>query len=169
MSKFRFSLIFTILAALGLSTASAEPFSVGGFVFKPGEDWTAQQPTSSMRKAELVFDGSGDDDPIAVFFAFPPSGVQANIDRWKGQFDGGPTEEKVEKLADNATIVELSGTYLDGPPFGGNKTPREGYKMLGAILVGDGQAVFIKMTAPAEAADEAKDAFVKLVKGALEE
>ncbi|MFT5468192.1 MAG: hypothetical protein ACI8UO_003300 [Verrucomicrobiales bacterium] len=168
MSKLRFSLIITILAGLGLSTASAEPFSVGGFVFKPGEKWTAQAPTSSMRKAELKFDGSGDESPVAVFFEFGKSGVEANITRWKGQFQGGPTDEKIEKLADNATIVELSGVYLDGPPFGGNKTPKDGYKMLGAILEGETTAVFIKMTAPAEAADEAKEAFIALVKAALE-
>ncbi|MEM7014962.1 MAG: hypothetical protein AAF585_26175 [Verrucomicrobiota bacterium] len=164
----KFSLVFSIALLLGLTAAQAEPFTVGGFVFKPGEKWTAQAPSSTMRKAELKFDAEGDDDPVAVFFEFGKSGVQANIDRWKGQFQGGPTEENITKLADNATIVELAGTYLDGPPFGGQKTPKQGYKMLGAILEGEQTAVFIKLTAPAAAADEANESFKALVKAALE-
>lgn len=157
-----------LLAALGLSTASAgEPFAVGGFIFKSGEKWTAQQPTSSMRKAELVFDAEGDEDPVAVFFEFGKSGVEANIDRWKGQFEGGPTDEKREELGEGHAFVELSGVYLDGPPFGGNKTPREGYKMLGAVLTGEETAVFIKLTAPAAIADEAKESMLEWIKAAI--
>ncbi len=123
-----------------------------------------------MRKAELKFDAEGDFDPIAVFFEFGKSGVEANITRWKGQFQGGPAEEEREKLGDGNVLVVLSGTYLEssGGPFSGNKTPRPNYKMLAAILEGEATSVFVKLTAPGRVADEVRESFTALIKSALD-
>lgn len=69
--------------------------------------------------------------------------VEANIDRWIGQFDqpgGGDTKDKakIEKLkvsGQDVQWVDLAGTYKDNPaPFGGKPVLRENYRMLAAIV-----------------------------------
>ena len=121
-----------------------------------------------MRSAELLFDAEGDDDPSAAFFVFGGT-LEQNIARWKGQFAAPPEEER-EKLEGGGVIVILSGVYLDGPPMAPatSKKPKENYRMLGAILpTDDGRLVFVKMTAPAAVADEAREPFAEMIKSGL--
>jgi hypothetical protein len=153
------------------SPAFAEDLKIGEFVFDAKEPWVSQQPANAMRAAELKFDAAGDVDPVAIFFTFGPGqggDAQSNIDRWKGMFQGGaPAEERIE-LAKGTIMVVLTGTFLDGPPFGGAKTPREGYRMLAAFLPSAQGAVYVRLTGPQAAVDEARPAFDALIKSALE-
>ena len=83
---------FTLLAAaLILVTTSpthAAEFEVAGLTFNNPKQFISVKPTSFMRKAQLKVgadDGAGD----IVFFYFGPQGgggLQANVDRWFGQF-----------------------------------------------------------------------------------
>jgi hypothetical protein len=86
--------------------------------------------------------------------------IGANLERWKGQFQAQP-EAQVDAIEVNGhkiTFVLLVGTYLDGPMFG-QKTPRENYALLGAILESEAGAVFIKATAPRGAAEACREHF----------
>ena len=67
-------------------------------------------------------------------------------------------------------ILVLTGTYLDGPPMmpAARKTPRPDHRMLAAILPGTQYQVFLKMTAPAAIADQARTSFIEMVKSALD-
>jgi len=175
-----------------IATAQAEDIKVGALVFNVSDDWESLASTSSMRAAELKFDVEGDDDPVAVFFYFGPGGAggaQANIQRWRGQFEGGPTAEEVIDLTDESAVeidkltpeelntkplmLVLSGTFLDsmagGGPFAGPKTAKEDYRMLAAIVPNAQGSVFVKLTGPEAAADEVRSAFIDLVKSGLEE
>lgn len=162
-----------ILAILALAAPTAfadEVVEVGGLNFTVPEEWTEQQPSSSMRAAELRFDAEGDEDPVAAFFHMGGS-VEANISRWAGQFVGQPDVD-MEELEGGGAIVIISGTYLDGPPMvsAAQKTPKEGYRMLGAIIpTSPAQAVFIKLTAPDAIADAALESFRAMVQSALSE
>jgi hypothetical protein len=95
----------------------------------------------------------GDHDPAecAVYFFGQGQGgsVQANIDRWKGQFKGG--DAKVTKLTAHGlavTRIDVSGEYagMAGPM--GQSAPKTGYRLLGAIVEGSGGSLFIKFTGP---------------------
>lgn len=159
------------VAALGLTWSPAEEIKAGGYSFETGGKWTDVTSGKPMRVAELKFDAAGDDDPVAVFFHFGAGqggDVNANVARWKGQFEGGPKQEERQDLEGGRILLFLSGTYLEsmGGPFAGPKTPKENYRMLAAILPGGDGAVFIKLTASAAVADQARDAFIALVKGA---
>jgi hypothetical protein len=149
----------------------ADDLKIGEFVFDAKAPWVSQQPANAMRAAELKFDAAGDVDPVAIFFTFGPGqggDAQGNIDRWKGMFQGGPSAEERVELAKGTILVVLSGTFLDGPPFGGAKTPREGYRMLAAFLPSEQGAVYVRLTGPQAAVDEARSAFESLIKSALD-
>ena len=82
-------------------------------------------------------------------------GVDANIERWKGQMqgpDGKPAPAKVDKRTVRGvpiTIVDASGSYtgMGGPMMAPSK-PVPGYRLLGAIVEGPGGHVFFKLTGP---------------------
>ena len=159
-----------LLAALFLAcTASAEDkkITVGEFTFTVPAPWTEGTPTGMFDKAALNFPVEGGTPLIAKFSEFPGGGggVEANVKRWIGQFEGGAPETKREDLKFGNTevvILTLTGTFLDGPPMSAQKTPKPDHTMLGAILMGAERATFIKLTGPKADAAKAIEAFKKL-------
>jgi len=102
--------------------------------------------------------------------------VQANVDRWAGQFtqpDGGDTKDKVstkklEIAGCQVTIVDVAGTYKDMPggPFAGGQTiQRPGYRMLAAIVESQGGNYFLKFYGPAATVAAHADGFMKMLEG----
>jgi hypothetical protein len=84
-------------------------------------------------------------------------GVEANLERWKGQVlgsDGKPAPASVEKRTVRGVpivVVDSSGTYTGmGGPMAAAAKPVPGYRLLGAIAEGPGGAVFFKFTGPAK-------------------
>ena len=146
--------------------AKADTLVAGEFTFSYGKPWEAMEVKSSMRAGQLKY---GEDGPELVFYYFGPGqggGVQANIDRWVGQFDGKPEskQDEVEKGGKKIHFLEATGTYLEssGGPFSGNKTPREGYMLLGAILESAKGAVFLKLYGEQKAVEALKEDFKKV-------
>lgn len=138
--------------------AGSDSVEVGGLKFQIPEGWESVAPSNNMRAAELHVK-----DAVAAF-SMAGGSVDANIDRWAGQFVGG-AEPKVEEREINGisvTLVELSGTYLDGGMFG-PKTERPDYTMLAAIIPGAQTSVFIKMTGPSATIDDVYDQWLELV------
>jgi hypothetical protein len=101
-------------------------------------------------------------------------GIDANIKRWIGQFDGAKTEDaKIEKKTVGKTtvhMVEINGTYkesMGGGPFApGPMKKMENYAMLASILeLADGSTVFVKMTGPKSVVAAEREGFVKMLDG----
>ena len=146
----------------------------GEVSFTAPEGWVQEQPESGMRKAQYSLPGAegSEDAELAVFF-FPNMGgsVQANLDRWYGQFkqaDGSPiTEEIVEKKTATAnnlpvTIVYLTGTYLkpqSSQMMGGPVTEMPDYAMWAAIAETSNGPWFFKATGPQATIDFWRDSF----------
>ncbi len=169
-----------LAAALLLSPSASlraeeDSIKVSEFTFTYGKPWVRQQAASSMRAGQFLYDHedeSLEDIELVIFFfgAGGGGGIQANIDRWLGQFEGAP-ESKVEEKemgGKKVTLLTAKGTFLDtmagaGPFSGGPKTPKPDTTMLAAILPSEQGAVFLKLTGPTksvEAMREAFDAFV---------
>jgi hypothetical protein len=104
--------------------------------------------------------------------------VEANIDRWIGQFkqpDGKPSREAAkieEKEYDGLKVhlFDLAGTFADsrGGPFNpaAEKVELENHRMLAAIIETDGAGFyFIKFTGPAETVKENAAAFWRALEG----
>lgn len=145
-------------------------FKVNDLAFKRPAGWTWQKPSSSMRKAQLSIP-SKDGDANVVFFYFGPGGaggVQANVDRWMGQFQN-VQDKKVNNVkigGTPVTFVEAAGTFLTGPPFG-QKVPKAGYALRGAIIGAKGGAIFIKLTGPEKVVLKSTTDFKKMTDEAL--
>ncbi len=148
----------------------ADTLAVSEFTFKYGKPWIRQQVTSSMRAGQLTYDHEDekleDVDLVIYFFGQGQGGgIQANLDRWIGQFQGTPESKIEEKEMGGRKVSFLTarGTFMDsmGGPFSGNKTPKENYMMLAAILPSDQGAVFLKLTGPQASVEAMKAEFEK--------
>jgi hypothetical protein len=98
--------------------------------------------------------------------------VEANVDRWAGQFsqaNGKPSKDaaKVEKRTINGlkvTTVDVSGAYTGmGGPRAPEGPPKQGYRLLGAIVEGPQGSVFFKFTGPAKTVAENQSIFEKMI------
>ena len=160
--------LFFLLAASSLF--AGESITAGNFVFTPEKPWVVQDSPSHMLKGVAQY---GEKGPLLKFYHFGTGqggGVEANVTRWKKQFEGEVkvTPEKVTYDKQEVTIVTMEGTYLDGPIMA-RKTPKEGYILLGAIIPHATGDVFLKMTGPKAEMEKSKEDFKKLIASAFAE
>ena len=167
--------VFALLLAAQMSSGAAAPatFKVSDFTFSRPAAWEWIESTSSMRKAQLKVTGADKTTAEVVFFYFGPGGggsVQANVDRWLGQFQ--EPREKLNSKTEQITVggrkvslVQAEGTYLSGMP-GGPKTPQPNSMLLGAILESDEGNVFVRLSGPAKLVKESQAEFRKMIDSA---
>jgi hypothetical protein len=139
--------------------------------YKPA-DWKDVKPKISMIEHEFVAPKEGEEKDQARITVMQAGGtVEANIERWKSQFealkkDDVKTEDKEVGTA-KVHIVDMSGTYLQksGGPFTPGPAERlENYRLLGVIIeTKTSGKVFIKMTGPKDTVEKLKDGMTKLV------
>ena len=109
-----------------------------------------------------------------VYYFGPGQGgsVEANIDRWVGQFqqpNGKPSKDaaKVEKRTIHGlkvTTVDVSGAYTGmGGPMAPQGAPKAGYRLLGAVVEGPQGSVFFKFTGPAKTVAQNQRAFEQML------
>ena len=170
---------FALLATALLLTPSAslraeeDNITVSEFTFKFDKPWVRQQAVSSMRAGQFLYDHADEklaDLELVIFFfgAGGGGGIQANIDRWLGQFEGAPESKLEEKEmgGKKVTLLTAKGTFLEtmpgaGPFSGGPKTPKSDYTMLAAILPSEQGDVFLKVTGPTASVEAMREAFMK--------
>ncbi len=167
-------------ALVGLPThASAEEgksFEIGEkYVLTTPPKWVSKQPRSRIVEFEFevpAFEGDSTAGRVTVMGA--GGGVEANIDRWKGQFkapEGETVDADVKKLTvagQEVHLVDIKGTYLDkpGPFVPGPGTECPDYRMLGAVIVTkDAGQYFVKMYGPANTIGAAEPGFRKMIEG----
>lgn len=164
-----------LLSAVLLVSAAALPaaeIEAGGLGFTSPEEWKASEPSSPMRAAELAVPGEAGPGEV-VFFYFGPGGaggVEANVQRWFGQFKEpkdriGAKTEKAVADGNPVTFVSAEGTFLAGPPRG-PKEEKPGHALLGAIVEHEKGPVFVKFTGPAATVEANTAAFKTMVTGA---
>ena len=125
--------------------------------------WVAQQPSSSMRVAQYGLPGPAGEATLGIFFFGPGQGgsVEANIERWQGQFsqeDGQPAQGRrwTRQVGDiEITGLDISGIFSGGMGMGmGNADSQPDHRMFGAIAVHRSGTVFFKMTGPAQTVEQ---------------
>lgn len=142
----------------------------GKLALKAPEAWKKVQPKSRIIEAEFEIPAAKDDALPGRLTAMGAGGtVEANIERWAGQFAGSvkPKVEKKTIAGSEVHLVDLVGTYKDTPggPFAGGKTTlRDDYRMLGAIVVTkDAGNYFLKLYGPKATIGENEKAFSELI------
>jgi hypothetical protein len=152
------TLMMTMMVVAGSAGLLAE--SAAGLRWTAPAGWKAEAPRP-MRAATYTISPVAGDSGVTecVVNYFGPGqggGVDANIERWKGQLqgpDGKPAPAKVAKRTVRnvpITVIDSAGAYTGmGGPMAASK-PVPGYRLLGAIVEGPGGSLFIKLTGPAK-------------------
>ncbi len=130
--------------------------------------WTRKTTSSSFIAAEFTLPrAKGDDADGRLTVSTAGGSVDANIDRWKGQFQPKPTAAKqdvVDVAGLKVTIVDLSGEYNDQPGPFAPAVKRSGYRMIGAVIPVDGQLYFVKATGPEKTIAANADAIQQFIR-----
>jgi hypothetical protein len=161
------------LLAIAEEKPAETPFAIGEgkLALKAPAGWKKVQPKSRIIEAEFEIPAAKGDEIAGRLTAMGAGGtVEANIERWAGQFTGDDVKPKVEKktiAGSEVHVVDLTGTYKDAPggPFAGGKTTlREDWRMLGAIIVTkDAGNYFLKLYGPSATIGENHKGFTSLV------
>lgn len=129
--------------------------------------WQWNPPSNKMILAEYVVPGRDGADQARI--AVIPAGgtLEANIERWKGQFrnpDGSPVEPRsvtnLEADGMPVTIVEFAGEYRG---MSGFFTPDQLF--LTAIVEAPSGQVFIRFVGPTATVETNREEFMEMVRG----
>jgi hypothetical protein len=143
-----------------------------GVTWEDPPTWKRVTLNNPMRKATYRVPKVGkdaEDGELAVFYFGPGQGgsIDANVDRWVGQFSGVKPDD-VKRADRNAnglrqhTVEIEKGTFSSGMP-GGPTKPKEGYGLLGGIVVAPSGPYFFKLTGPSETVKNAREPFLKML------
>lgn len=147
------------LACFLLAPAIGHAQSAAGLRWTVPSGWRteATQPMRAATYSAAPVPGDTARAECGVYFFGQGQGgsIDANLDRWKGQFSGPGGKPAAAQIAKrtvrglNITTVDAVGAYsgLGGPMASGAPVP--GYRLLGAIVEGPGGNIFIKFTGPA--------------------
>ncbi len=134
------------------------------------ERWKEVEPASSMRAAQYQLPGVEGANPatMAVYHFGRQGGgsVEANINRWVGQFepsDGRSPKEAAdisERRINGLTIhvVDVEGRFNPGRGMGSGK-PKDNQRLLGVVAETPGGMVFFKLVGPAPTVGSHQSAF----------
>jgi len=121
--------------------------------------WQSVPNPSTMRLATFkVPRAAGDAEDAEVAISQAGGSVDANVQRWIGQF--GPEAAKTAKRSTRdvrglkVSLVEVEGTFSGGMAKDGKEAT--GWAMIGAIVETRGMPHFVKMTGPAKSVKAAK-------------
>jgi hypothetical protein len=169
------SAVFGVLALAFIVMGADDPkqtVKAKGLTFQAPASWKPS-PASGMRVAELKVEPiEGDDYPAElVVYAFDSDagGVKANLERWRKLFkdkDGNPPaieSKEVKGKNVDVTRAETSGHYFPSRVGGRNDPDRPGARLLGAIVMGDGNSFFIRMVGPDKTMTKLEGAFDEMV------
>jgi hypothetical protein len=168
----RFALHLAV-AVVGMTTALLAQ-SAAGLRWTVPAGW-ATEAARPMRAATYAIPPSiGDKAPgecVVSFFGAGQGGtVEANIDRWKGQFQGADGKPAAAQVATRTsrglkiTTIDATGSYTGmGGPMAPTGAPAANYRLLGAIVEGPGGTVFVKFTGPVKTVAANQQKFEQMI------
>jgi hypothetical protein len=152
-------------AAAPRAMPGAAPSDDAPLAWKAPARWQLVPNANSMRIATYrVPRAPGDSEDAELSIMQAGGSVDANAERWIGQFDSlsqksaKRSTRKVGPL--EVTIVEVQGTYSAGM---GAQASRTGWALLGAIAPTPNMPCFFKLTGPAKSVSAARGDFDALV------
>ena len=134
--------------------------------------WDARPPSNDMRFAEYAVDSSEGSAELVVFYFGPEGagGVDANLERWASQLQGGPEAIREERDVEGMTVhtVDASGTYHTDMPMGGGGEPQDDQRLLGAIAEASEGLFFFRFLGDENVVTDQEEAFEAFV-GSLQD
>lgn len=133
--------------------------------------WRREQPSSGMRLAQAAVPGESGPGELAVFHfgAGQGGGVESNFERWLGQIEqpagAKPARGELSAAGFKVSWIDARGTLLPSGMGSGPATPQVGYRLLGAVVEGEGGPWFFKVTGPETTLESQREAFLALLRG----
>ncbi len=154
--------------AMTAATASGAAASPADLAWTVPTAWKSATSASTMRKATYkIPKAAGDAEDAEMSVTQVGGGVDANVQRWVGQFTDSKDAPKrtTRSVGDiKVTVVEIHGTFagsgMPGMPAAG---PKKGSALLGAIVESTDPPYFFKMTGSDKTVASARADFDKLV------
>jgi hypothetical protein len=167
-------LIVLLLLACSIgATAPAADARPGALTWSVPAGWTAETPSSPMRRGQYRIPGKAGAAECVVFYFGPGQGgdAQANVARWASQFtepDGrprsaAPKTRKIDVDGIPVLLVETTGTYQGGMPGQPAGPARPDHMLLGAIVEGPDANWFFKATGPRGTLEAARAAVERMI------
>ena len=166
LSTLSFCLLIGSLRAEDKPDASVE-VKAGDLKLKVPAKWESKPPSNNLRLAQFNVPAAEGDSAGAEVVVFPPFGgsVNANVQRWVGQFESEGRELKTVKgKAEQGeyVLVELKGTYKKpiGPPIQQKTEAAPGSKMVAVIFKSNaGGNYFLRLVGPEKTVNANSAAF----------
>ncbi len=146
----------------GVPSADEKP----AITWKAPAAWQTLPNPNAMRIATYGLPrAKGATEEVTVSVSRAGGTTEANIQRWLGQFDNAGQERRTTKKVRGLTItiVEVSGTYLEGSMSATAPRTRAGWTLLGAIVETSGSPYFFKLVGPAATVLSARAGFDALL------
>ena len=158
-----------LVSSIFLVTLWLAADSGAGIKWTVPSNWKAEGQRPMRLDTYTIPPVAGDTDPgeCGVYYFGQGQGgsVQANMDRWVGQFQSKEAPKRGERTVHGlkVTTVDVSGTYsgMGGPMA--KSAPKSNYRLLGAIVEGPQGSVFFKFTGPAKTVAQNQAAFDRLL------
>ncbi len=142
---------------------SRKTIAVDRLTFNVPGGWIVEQPTSSVRKAQLRLPGeaAGSDAELVIynFGTTPEAGgsVEANFSRWCGQFVQADGRDSMEVAARREArisgmavhTIDISGRYVAAVrPGNPEKHDKPDHRMVGSVIISPEGKYFVKLLGP---------------------
>ena len=143
---------------------------VAGLRFEIPEPFKSEPPASPMRLFQAAIAGEAGPAELVVFHFGAGQGgtVEANFERWLGQFElpAGAEPTQGELAAEGFAVrwIDVAGTLLPSGMGMGPTTPQPGSRLLGAVVEGEGGPWFFKLTGPDATVAAAREPFLALLR-----
>jgi hypothetical protein len=151
---------------------SGGPLELDAITLTAPTGWRRTPPSSSFVMAEFQLPrAEGDDADGRLTVSSAGGSLEANIDRWKGQFIPLAKQAPQEEIDVNglkATIVDFSGNFNDQRGPFAPAVQRPDYRMIAAIIPVNGQLHFIKATGPQKTIASHADKIHEFIRSAKE-
>ena len=138
----------------------------GSLTFTKPSTWTDRPAASTMRVAEFVVPKAGsepeDAEVIVYYFGGGGGTVEANIERWTGQFQATKPPVRSSSTVNGLkiTMIDVAGTYIaEVKPGSAERHNKPGFAMRAAVIETPKGPYFVKLTGPAGAVQRAAAAF----------
>ncbi len=143
---------------------------LGAFTMAAPPAWVAKPVTSSMRVADFMLPGAAGQAELVIYYfgAAGAGSIDANVERWLGQFtqpDGRTTREvatieHTRLSGQDATLVSVAGHYHAAAMPGGDAVvDKDDQALLAAIVASPSGPYFFKLVGPKATVDENAAAF----------
>jgi len=165
--------LVALAAVLAAAALLAVEGSAGGVRWTVPARWQSAA-AKPMRAATYTIPGAtaADNGECGVFFfgTGQGGGVEENLQRWAGQFEGASAPKKSEKTVNGLKVhlIALSGTYLaPSGPMMQSQGKKPGWSLSGAIVEAPDGNVFFKCVGPTATIQKAQPEIDELLKSVV--